>query len=255
MARTYRLAVFFSALASIVGPALRAQSSTGEIHGVVRDSSSALVPSVALKLKDLAANQEKTATSTSEGTFIFLNLQAGTYELTVSAQGFQTAVYSTVRVETGRVTDIAVTLNVGALTESVVVSGTQAELEATSSQVGTTVTNTFVQELPFLGRDTLNFALLQAGATNAADPSGRNSTFNGLPNASMNISIDGINNNSQRFKSGGTSFFEFAPSRLDAVEEISVSTTGLGALPRSAVCGRIVRQRCYRVLRWHIQQR
>jgi len=153
------------------------------------------------------------------------------------------------------VTDIAVTLNVGALTESVVVSSTQAELEATSSQVGTTVTNTFVQELPFLGRDTLNFALLQAGATNAADPSGRNSTFNGLPNASMNISIDGINNNSQRFKSGGTSFFEFAPSRLDAVEEISVSTTGLGALPRSAVCGRIVRQRCYRVLRRHIQQR
>ncbi len=38
-----------------------------------------------------------------------------------------------------------------------------------------------------------------------------------------------MNNNSQRFKSGGTSFFAFAPARIDAIEEVSVSTTGLGA--------------------------
>ena len=60
-------------------------------------------------------------------------------------------------------------------------------------------------------------------------PKDRNSTFNGVPNASMNITVDGMNNNSQRFKSGGTSFFEFAPSRIVAVEEVTVSTTGLGA--------------------------
>jgi hypothetical protein len=50
-----------------------------------------------------------------------------------------------------------------------------------------------------------------------------------LPNASLNITVDGMNNNSQRFKSGGTSFFSFAPARIDAIEEVSVSTTGLGA--------------------------
>ncbi len=38
-----------------------------------------------------------------------------------------------------------------------------------------------------------------------------------------------MNNNSQRFKSGGTSFFEFAPARLDAIQEITVTTTGSGA--------------------------
>ncbi|MGH9722341.1 MAG: hypothetical protein ACRD8O_19190, partial [Bryobacteraceae bacterium] len=78
------------------------------------------------------------------------------------------------------------------------------------------------------GRDTLQFAVLMAGAQTPTSNT-RNSTFNGLPNASLNISIDGINNNSQRFKTGGTSFFAFAPLRLDAIEEVSVASAGLGA--------------------------
>jgi len=84
-----------------------------------------------------------------------------------------------------------------------------------------------VQQLPLSGRDTLYFSLLSAGAQ--AIDGGRTSTFDGLPNASMNITVDGINNNSQRFKSGGTSMYGFAPVRVDAIDEISVSTTGQGA--------------------------
>ncbi len=41
--------------------------------------------------------------------------------------------------------------------------------------------------------------------------------------------VDGMNNNSQRFKSGGTSFFEFAPTRVDAIEQVSIATAGQGA--------------------------
>src|SRR6185369_10844072 len=92
---------------------------------------------------------------------------------------------------------------------------------------GGTISNKLVQNLPYAFRDSLNFAVLIAG--NARSTSERNSTFNGLPNASLNITVDGMNNNSQRFKSGGTSFFGFAPARIDAIEEVSVSTTGLGA--------------------------
>jgi hypothetical protein len=49
--------------------------------------------------------------------------------------------------------------------------------------------------------------------------------MSGLPN----ITLDGINNNSQRFRSGGTSFFTFAPVRLGAIEEVTMSTAGLAA--------------------------
>ena len=143
----------------------------------------------------------------------------------MSATGFQTAVYDNVVVDSGRITDVAVQLTVGASTQSVEVSGVAAQLETTSNEVGTTINNKAIQDLPYSSRDTLNFTLLQAGAVS----SGGSSTFNGLPNASLNISVDGMDNNSERFKSGGTSFYAFAPERIDAIEQATVSTAGLGA--------------------------
>jgi len=205
------------------------QGTTGEIHGTVLDPTSALVPGVSLKLRDVSTGLEKTSTSDSSGAFIFLSVQAGSYRLTATAAGFQTAIYDGLVVDTARTTDIVVQMKVGAVTETVEVQATALQLETSSNQIATTVSNTYIQELPFNGRDILNFALLMPGSQTANDRSGRNSTFNGLPNAALNITIDGVNNNSQRFKTGGTSFFEFAPSRLDAVDEITVSTSGSGA--------------------------
>ncbi|MGH9937161.1 MAG: hypothetical protein ACREAM_12990, partial [Blastocatellia bacterium] len=118
-------------------------------------------------------------------------------------------------------------LKVGATTETVQVEASAEQLNTTTTEVGATINNKLVQNLPYVGRDSLNFAVLIAGSSRST--SDRNSTFNGLPNASLNITLDGMNNNSQRFKSGGTSFFAFAPARIDAIEEVSVSTTGLGA--------------------------
>src|SRR5262249_2377796 len=136
-------------------------------------------------------------------------------------------IIGSVVVESGRTTDLSVDLEVGTTSETVQVTASAEQLNTTTNEVGSTITNNLVQNLPFVGRDGLNFATLIAG--NMRTSSDRNSTYNGLPNASLNITLDGMNNNSQRFKSGGTSFFAFAPARIDAIEEVSVSTTGLGA--------------------------
>src|SRR5499427_7757355 len=206
-----------------------AQITTTGIRGIVRDPSGAVIPNATIKVTDKATGIEQTTVSSSDGGFLFSNLQFGAYKLSASATGFQTMVIAAVTVESGRTTDVSVDLQVGAATEMVQVTATAARLETTSNEVGTTINNKLVQNMPYNNRDGLAFALLMAGNANANDASGRNSTFNGLPNASMNISLDGMNNNSQRFKSGGTSFFSFAPARIDAIEEVTVSTTGLGA--------------------------
>src|SRR4030095_7283178 len=127
----------------------------------------------------------------------------------------------------GKVTDVRIDLEVGTASETVQVAASAEQLNTTTNEVGATIDNKLVQNLPFNGREGLGFAGLIAG--NAQSSNQRNSTYNGLPNASLNITLDGMNNNSQRFKSGGTSFFSFAPARIDAIEEVSVSTTGLGA--------------------------
>jgi hypothetical protein len=202
-----------------------AQVTTTGIHGIVRDPSGAVVPSATVRVTDTGTGIERVTTSAQDGGFVFPDLQAATYKLSVSATGFQTAVYDSVVVDTGRTTDVPVQLTVGAATQTVEVSAVGAQLETTSNEVGTTINNKNIENLPYSSRDSLNFSLLMAGAQAGSG----GSTFNNLPNASMSITIDGMDNNSERFKSGGTSFYAFAPERIDAIEETTVSTTGLGA--------------------------
>ena len=229
LSRLVLLALIHASVMATLTIITPAQITTTGIRGIVRDQSGAVVPNITLKLTDTATGLEQTTVSSSDGDFIFANLQGGKYKLTATATGFQTAVYPDITVDAGRTTNISVDLQIGAANETVEVAATGARLDTTSNEVGTTINNKLVQNLPYAGRDGLGFALLMAGNANANDSSGRNSTFNGLPNASLNITLDGMNNNSQRFKSGGTSFFSFAPARIDAIEEVTVSTTGLGA--------------------------
>ena len=201
---------------------------TGEIRGTVADPSGAVVPAVVLTAKDLATGIVATTASGTNGAYVLLNLLPGAYEVTASAPGFQTAVFPRIVVETARTVDLNINLTVGQVAETVEVRDVTPLLQTTTNIVATTIRNDFVQDLPLSGRDTLQFAALMAGAQTPGQGT-RNSTFNGLPNASLNITVDGINNNSQRFKSGGTSFFAFAPIRLDAIEEVTISTTGMAA--------------------------
>src|SRR5262245_3342856 len=216
-----------AAVVAALAVASLAQITTTGIRGIVRDPSGAVIPNATIKLTDNSTGIEYATVSSSDGGFLFPNLQFGSYKLTATAAGFQTIVVAAITVESGRVTDVSVELKVGAAAETVQVVAIAQQLNTTSAEVGGTINNKLVQNLPYAGRDSLDFAVLIAG--NSRSTSNRNSTFNGLPNASLNITLDGMNNNSQRFKSGGTSFFAFAPARIDAIEEVSVSTTGLGA--------------------------
>lgn len=220
-----RLLVFGSLL---LLPLASAQvTTTGEVRGSVLDPSGAAIPNAELKLVDEATGVEKTTTSSQDGGFVFLTLQAGSYRITVTAKGFQTAVSLGIKVETARTTDVVMKMAIGSVTEAVEVKDITGALETSSTTIAATVRNALIQELPLNGRNILGFGLLTAGAQRGS--SDRSSTFNGLPNASLNITLDGINNNSQRFKSGGTSNFVFAPLRLGAIEEVTISTSGMGA--------------------------
>ncbi|MFN7928104.1 MAG: carboxypeptidase-like regulatory domain-containing protein [Blastocatellia bacterium] len=221
------LALVHAVISALLAVTLFAQITTTGIRGIVRDPSGAVVPNATIKLIDNATGIEQTTITSSDGGFLFSNLQFGNFKLTASATGFQNTVIAVITVESGRTTNVSVDLQIGTAAETVQVAAASEQLNTTTAEVGATINNKLVQNLPYAGRDSLNFAVLIAGSSRST--SDRNSTFNGLPNASLNITLDGMNNNSQRFKSGGTSFFAFAPARIDAIEEVSVSTTGLGA--------------------------
>jgi hypothetical protein len=223
---------FFKALAVftlILLPVLaHAQSrTTGQIVGTVKDASGAVIPNAAIILIDAGTGNTAETKSGSEGGFVFPNLQPGTYTLTATVTGFQPVTLQQITVLTSRSTDVTVQFQVAGLSEQVQVEGRAAVVETTSTTVASTVRNAEIAKLPLAGRNILGFALLVPGA--AQSTGARDSEYNGLPGGAVNITLDGVNNNSQRFRSGGTSFFAFAPIRLGAVEEVTVSTAGLTA--------------------------
>jgi hypothetical protein len=216
-------------LALVLSPALLLGQTrvTGQIVGTVKDASGAVVPKAQLVLIDSGTGTTAETTSGVDGGFVFPNLQPGRYQLTAHLQGFEPVTLQQVIVQTARSTDVVIQFQVAGLAEQVQVEARAPLIETTSTTVASTVRNEEIAKLPLPGRNILNFALLVPGAATSAGA--RDSEYNGLPGGAINITLDGINNNSQRFRSGGTSFFVFAPIRLGAIEEVTVSTAGLTA--------------------------
>ena len=232
------LAVVFSWVSAMLlaGAAHAQVRNTGQVVGTAKDASGAVIAGAEIEVRDLDTAVTATARSAQDGGFVFPALQPGRYLLTAVAKGFQPVVVDTLVVETARSVNVQIRFELAGVQEEVQVQGRATVIETSSTTISTTVGSAQIQKLPLGGRSTLVFALLIPGAQQSASrtpgttsPSARNSHINGLPGGAINITLDGINNNSDRQRSGGTSVFTFAPTRLGAMEEVTVSTAGLTA--------------------------
>ncbi len=202
-------------------------TTAGTLSGTVADASGAVVPGATLTLSQPSTGFSRMIVSGPDGSYTFADLSAGQYVLTVKAKSFADVIYNDVTVLTGRVLNLNVRVKVGTSTQTVEVSGQGEVLETTTNTLATTITADAVQDLPLNGRDALPFAGLVAGAQSGGDT--RFTTYNAEPEASINITVDGMNDNFQRYRTSSTGFFDAAPVRIGAVDEISVSTTDLTA--------------------------
>src|SRR3989441_6489118 len=200
----------------------------GSISGTVQDPIGAVVPNARVVLKDQKTGLTKESTTTEAGTFLFPDLASGSYQLTVSLAGFKTELVPSVSVSTSQTTDVRIGLEVGQPTETVTITEDMAHLLETSSQlIVNTLSSKAVTELPLGSRsNTLNLARLAQGAQ---PPTSGDTRYNNLPGGAVNVTVDGINNASNGFKSGGTVFFVTVPVRVGAIDEATVETGGLAA--------------------------
>jgi hypothetical protein len=200
---------------------------TGQLSGTVLDPSGAAIAGATITVSQSVTGFSQSATANESGEYVFPALQPGTYQLRASAKGFSDAAYDNLVVGAGRTTDLRVQLKVGESTETVRVSTEGEVLETTSNTLSSTISPEGIQNLPLGGRDVLPFAQLVPGAQSGGDQ--RFTTYNALPNAAINITVDGVNNNFQRYRTSTTGFYTAAPLRLGAFDEVTVSTDSLTA--------------------------
>jgi hypothetical protein len=206
----------------------RPQAQTvGQLAGTVADPAGSVIPGAQLTLSEPSTGASVSVTTNGTGGYVFSGLVAGQYVLKVSAKGFADAILNDVTVYTGRTLNLDVTMKVGTSTQSVEVAASGEVLETTTNTLATTVNPDAVQDLPLNGRDAMPFAQLVAGAQSGGDQ--RFTTFNAMPSASLNITVDGMNDNFQRYRTSSTGFFDAAPLRIGAVDELTVSTDDLTA--------------------------
>lgn len=220
------LGILFSLLCGISRAEAQA-TTTGNLAGTVVDPTGAVIPDATLVLSNPAVGASRTERSNKQGEYTFADLQVGSYSLTVSAPGFAKTVIQNVIIDTGRSGNINPKLVAGGANEVVSVTSDVQVLETTTNTLAATVRPDAVQDLPLAGRDASPLTQLAPGAQTNGDA--RYGTFNALPTGAINITVDGMNSNFQKFRTASSGNYSPAPVRLGAVEEVSVSTGDLTA--------------------------
>jgi hypothetical protein len=147
-------------------PAKAQTSTAGTVTGQVTDETGAAVPGAAIKLTELATGEVQATISNEAGRYNFPAINPGTYDVTITKDGFSTYSVKSQGVDIG----IALTLNakmkIGSTTTTVEVSASiGAELQTMNATVGNTLSGRSLLVLPNLGRDVTSMAVLQPATT------------------------------------------------------------------------------------------
>ena len=220
--------VLLVALALAMTASLAFAQGTGSsttLSGLVADAQKAVIPGADVLAKNNATGAEFRAVTNEGGRFTIASVPPGTYTLTVTLMGFKTAQLPDVTVLTATPASVNVTLEVGQLEETVVVTGATEIVQTQSANVSTTLQVKQLQQLPVITHTALD-AVVSLPGVETAGSNTRGSTINGLPTTAIAITLDGVNVQDKR---GSEGFFMYIRPMMDSVEEITVSTSTPGA--------------------------
>ncbi|HYB96779.1 MAG TPA: TonB-dependent receptor [Vicinamibacterales bacterium] len=211
---------------------------TGQINGIVTDSSGGVLPGVTVEAVSSATGATRSAVSGSDGLYTIPLLAPGTYTVRASLQGFRTSQRDGVRVAVTETARVAFQLEVGQLSETITVRAEATLVETSNATHGIVIDEQKVVDLPLNGRNFTQLGTLipgvvappgaLGGQSGDATPGGfGNATggfnVNGMRNQSNNFLMDGATNN-DTFNTG----FVLRPPP-DAIQEFKILTHAFAA--------------------------
>ncbi len=125
-----------------------AQSNSGSLQGTVNDPSQAPIAGAQITARNIDTGIITSTASSSAGIYQFANLAPGRYSLKVTATGMKEFTQNGVTVTTGTTTTLDVPMQLGAVTDQVIVNADASRLETATSDIGATVERPLIENLP-----------------------------------------------------------------------------------------------------------
>jgi hypothetical protein len=216
---------------------LSAQFETADVLGSIRDPSSAPVGNASVSLLNQGTGIEAKTVTDSNGDYTFPNVKVGVYTVTAQAPGFSKAVARDIQVDVNARQRVDLSLEIGAVGNSIEVTGVPEVLQTDSSEKGQVINTEQVVELPLNGRNYSDLALLSTNVHRspmsvlfAATGTPREGAFNvnGMRSTYNNFLLDGLDNNAYSPSNQGYSSQVVQPSP-DAISEFKVITSNFSA--------------------------
>lgn len=217
-----------------------AQVAGATLTGTITDPAGGQVPNAQIVIKDVATGVERTVTTNKDGFYIAANLLPAEYQVTVSAQGFNTEIKNGIKLNVGMEQEFNLTLQVGTVTHRVEVTAEAPAVQLASSDISATVQATTVRELPLNGRSWTDLAALQPGVdTIQTQPSFSSGADRGNRGFGQQLTISGARPQQNNYRLDGVSLNDYANGApgsvlggslgVDAIQEFSVLTSNYSA--------------------------
>jgi hypothetical protein len=208
-----------------------AQTTTGGMTGVVRDAGGGVLPGVTVAATHEATNAVTTAVTNDVGIYVLRGLPVGRYHVVAALTGFQGAKNTDVVVRVNEDVRLDIALSVGAVTDTVTVSGKASTVDTTTGTLKTIVDQERIENLPLNGRNAAQLMTLVAGVlpdrtdltSGATYPGVQPVSSSGARGNTTNYVLDGGSNNDH---------YTNGPNPMpnpDALQEFSVQTNSFSA--------------------------
>lgn len=202
------------------------QGATSVMSGTVSDPQGAVIPGADIAIANPATGQRFKISTSEKGEWALSALPPASYKVTVTKVGFKTVTIDNVVMNAGVPATVNARLEIGQTSDSIVVEAGQDILQTESATLSSTVQARQVAEIPFATRNAVELMVTQPGVATPGNP--RSSSINGLPKGALNVTIDGMNTQDSLLKSSD-GFFSYIYTPIDAVEEITLSTSATDA--------------------------
>ncbi|MBI3949273.1 MAG: TonB-dependent receptor, partial [Acidobacteria bacterium] len=208
----------------------QAQNITGTITGTVTDPNGEVLPEVQVTIQNVKTGLSRTISTNAEGNYNAPLLPVGSYTISAERQGFKKKVLTGLVLQVDQTARVNITLEVGGIAEEITITESAPLTDTVTSQVGEVIDNRRVQELPLNGRQFLQLAFLNSGASSTTGSfdsrlqlTGPRLIINGQMEHYNNYTVDGTDATDVFYHS-----LSISPS-VDAIQEFKVLTNNYSA--------------------------